>query len=122
MRGVLFITGWLATGLGALGVFLPLLPTVPFLLLAAACFARSSPRTRAWLVGSPVLGPALQQYLDHRVVPLRAKVVALALLWPGVGWAATAVVPVPAVSIALVVVAVAVSVYLVRLPVAPTPS
>lgn len=116
MRIVLFITGWLATALGALGALLPLLPTTPFLLLAAACFAKSSPRSRAWLLNSPVLGPVLQQYLQHRVVPRRAKAVALLLLWPSIGWTATRAVPVPAVGAALVVLAFVVTVYLLSLP------
>ncbi|MDX1455878.1 MAG: YbaN family protein [Gammaproteobacteria bacterium] len=116
MRGLYFMTGWLATGLGAAGVFLPLLPTTPFLLLAAACFARSSPRTREWLLEAPHLGPVLQDYLAHRVVPLRAKCLALLFLWPSVGWTATSVVPVPAVGIGLVVIAAAVTLYLLWLP------
>ena len=116
MRIAFFIMGWFATALGALGAFLPLLPTTPFLLLAATCFARSSPRTREWLLNAPHLGPALRNYLEHRVVPTRAKAFALLLLWPGVGWTATRVVPVPAVGVALVLLALCVSAYLLLLP------
>lgn len=116
MRIVLFVTGWLATALGALGAVLPILPTTPFLLLAAACFAKSSPRSRAWLLRSPVLGPVLEQYLQHRVVPQRAKAVALLLLWPSIGWTATRAVSVPAVDAALVILAFVVTLYLLSLP------
>lgn len=116
MRIVVFIVGWLAVALGALGLLLPLLPTTPFLILAAACFARSSQRSREWLLGSRWLGPVIDEYLQHRVVPLRTKMFALVLLWPSVGWTATQVVPVPAVGVALLVIALLVTGYLLRLP------
>lgn len=116
MRLILYITGWLATALGAAGLFLPLLPTTPFLLLAAACFAKSSPRTRERLLAMPRLGPVLRDYLAHRTVPRSAKLLALLFLWPSVGYAATQVVPLPEVSALLVVIAVVVTGYLLSLP------
>jgi len=81
----LLALGWLSVALGVIGIFLPLLPTTPFLLLAAACFARSSPRVYHWLVSHPRLGPWIQQYLDGDGMPLRAKVWAIVLLWLGIG-------------------------------------
>lgn len=116
MKAILFITGWLATALAALGLLLPVLPTTPFLLLAAACFARSSPRCRRWLLESPALGPVLQQYLEHRVVPRRTKALALLLLWPGITFAATRVEPAPLLPAMLFAIALAVSLYLLHLP------
>lgn len=85
VRGSLLALGWLSVALGVIGIFLPLLPTTPFLLLAAACFARSSPRVYHWLVSHPRLGPWIQQYLDGDGMPLRAKVWAIVLLWLGIG-------------------------------------
>ncbi|MDX1442678.1 MAG: YbaN family protein [Gammaproteobacteria bacterium] len=119
MRTLLFIIGWLAVALGALGVALPLLPTTPFLLLAVACFARSSDRSRQWLMESRHFGPILANYLEHRVLPRRAKWLALGLLWPSVGWTATQLVPLPAVSVGLLLLALAISVYLLMLPSRP---
>lgn len=78
--------GLVFVGLGALGVFLPLLPTTPFLLLAAACFARSSPRLHGWLIGSPLLGPLLLDWERHGAIALRAKWTCTVLLLGAISW------------------------------------
>ncbi|MCW2474732.1 MULTISPECIES: DUF454 family protein [unclassified Symbiopectobacterium] len=69
----LLVLGWLAVVLATLGVVLPLLPTTPFLLLAAWCFARSSPRFHAWLLYRSWFGPYLRHWQDHRALPPGAK-------------------------------------------------
>ena len=76
MRLIWFIAGLLALGLGMIGVVLPLLPTVPFLLLAAFCFARSSIRLHDWLLAHPVLGPPIEDWRRKGVIRRRAKIVA----------------------------------------------
>jgi len=77
MRPLLFILGWLLFGLGFVGAFVPMLPTTPLMLLALWCFARSSNRFHDWLYAHQVFGPQLQQYHEHRVIPLVAKCVAV---------------------------------------------
>jgi uncharacterized membrane protein YbaN (DUF454 family) len=77
MRPLLFVLGWLFFGLGFAGVFLPVLPTTPLMLLALWCFARSSDRFHDWLYTHKVFGPPLQCYREHRVIPMVAKCVAL---------------------------------------------
>ncbi len=72
--------GFVCVGLAALGVFLPLLPTTPFLLVAAACFARSSPRFYRALLGNRVFGPLIRDWREHRAVPLRAKLMAISAI------------------------------------------
>lgn len=72
-RIILLIIGWLAMGLATLGVILPLLPTTPFLLLAAWCFARSSPRFHHWLLHRSFFGPYLRHWQQYRALPPKAK-------------------------------------------------
>ncbi len=67
--------------MGVVGIFVPMLPTTPFLLLAAALFARSSPRLYDWLLGHPRLGPYIRAFREERAIPLRVKVWSLVLLW-----------------------------------------
>lgn len=92
LRWVLRIAGILSVGLGVLGVFVPLLPTTPFLLLAAACFVRSSPRLYRWLIHHKWFGSYIRCYREYRAITLRAKVVTLALLWAVIGYTAIGVV------------------------------
>lgn len=67
-------------GVGGLGVVVPGLPTTPFLLLAAACFARSSPRLYAWLLRNPTFGPLIEDFRAGRGVSMRVKVTALSMM------------------------------------------
>ena len=80
MRHLIFILGWLLFGLGFVGVFVPVLPTTPLMLLALWCFARSSERFHDWLYTHRVFGPPLQQYREHRVIPVLAKAAALVFM------------------------------------------
>lgn len=80
MRLVYIAIGCTAVVLGVAGIFLPLLPTTPFLLLAAWAFARSSPRLEAWLVRHPRLGPPISAWRERGAIPARAKIVAIAAM------------------------------------------
>lgn len=85
LRSLLLAIGFSSVGLGVIGIFLPVLPTTPFLLLAAACFARSSQRFHDWLVYHPSLGPWIQDYLEGNGIPLKAKLYSIGLLWVSIG-------------------------------------
>ena len=74
------LLGFLFVGIGGLGVILPLLPTTPFLLLAAACFARSSERWHQWLLNSGTFGPIIRNWEEHRCIPRRAKIASLLIM------------------------------------------
>lgn len=85
IRYVLLAIGWLSVALGVIGIFLPLLPTTPFLLLAAACFMRSSKRFYLWLVNHRQLGPWIVDYLNGQGIPLKGKVYTISLMWLSIG-------------------------------------
>ncbi|WP_033073045.1 YbaN family protein [Sphingopyxis sp. MWB1] len=76
-RHLFFVGGWLSLALGAVGAVLPLLPTVPFVILAAFCFARSSPRLEAWLVTHPRFGQHIVAWRENGAISRRGKVAAL---------------------------------------------
>ncbi len=67
--------------LGILGIFLPLLPTTPFLLLSAALYFRGSPRLYDWLLSHKRLGPYIRNFRENKAIPLRVKVVSVSLVW-----------------------------------------
>jgi uncharacterized membrane protein YbaN (DUF454 family) len=79
-RVIFLLLGWGFVGLAVLGVFLPLLPTTPFLLLASSCFLRSSPRWQRWLKSNRVFGPMIRDWDEHRAVSRPVKVVAVAVV------------------------------------------
>jgi len=73
--------GMISLGLGIIGIFIPLLPTTPFLLLASICLVRSSSRMHHWLMHHPILGRYLTDYLEHRAIRPAARISALIFLW-----------------------------------------
>jgi uncharacterized membrane protein YbaN (DUF454 family) len=113
LRYLLLGVGCASVCLGVIGVFLPIMPTTPFLLLAAACFARSSPRFHAWLLGHPQLGPLLKSYLNGEGIPFKAKVLSIGSMWVSIAVSCWFV-PWPWVRVLLVAVALAVTVYIAR--------
>ncbi|MDP2401703.1 MAG: YbaN family protein [Actinomycetota bacterium] len=115
-RHLLLACGWIALGLAALGAVLPVMPTTPFVLLAAACFMRSSERLHTWLVKHPVFGCHIEDYLAGRGLRARTKVVALTTLWASVSASVLLFVPLVHAKVLIVLIAAAVSVYLLRLP------
>jgi uncharacterized membrane protein YbaN (DUF454 family) len=107
--------GLLATTLGLIGVVVPLLPTTPFLLLAAACFVRSSDTLYGRLISNRLVGGFIRDYREQRGVSARAKITALALLWGVIGYTALTAVDAAWLRVLLAVVAVAVTIHLLRL-------
>lgn len=112
---------WLLKGIGVvavvlavLGAFLPLLPTTPFLLLASACFARSSVRAHNWLRTNPLFGTYLRDWEDGRGLPLRGKVAILLFMWGSMGYSMTRVAHLPALVALLVLIGLGVSIFLLR--------
>jgi hypothetical protein len=104
--------GLLAVGLGTAGIFLPLLPTTPFLLLAAACFFRSSPRLYNWLIAHKRFGRFIRQYREHHAISRRARLATLSLLWGTLAFSGLVVLDAPWARILLLAVGVGVSLHL----------
>ena len=115
LRWTLRIAGVLSVALGVLGILVPLLPTTPFLLLAAGCFVRSSPKLYAWLMNHKWFGSYIRHYRVYKAIPLRAKIVVLALLWGTIGYAAIGVAKVWWLRTLLVAIAAAVTAHVLRL-------
>ena len=115
-RTVYIITGILCVILGIVGIFLPVLPTTPFLVGAAWLFARSSPKASQWLLNHRILGIYVRDYHEGRGVPLRIKVFAIIMLWLGISSSALFFVDFPPAKILLVVIAVVVTIHILRLP------
>lgn len=107
--------GWICTGLAVAGLVLPLVPTTPFLLLAAACFVRSSPRFHRWLLSNRSFGPLLEQWRRERTIPRAAKIKAYVVVILSFG-CSIALVGVAWVSIALLVLGSGLIVWIARLP------
>jgi uncharacterized protein len=116
LRLSLITVGLVCTGLAILGIFLPLLPTVPLLLLAAACFARSSERIHSWLLQHPRLGPMIRGYLDGQGIPLKSKIYAIALLWLTIPVSVLFLTTLYWVKVTLLAIGCGVTIYLLRLP------
>lgn len=109
MRIFLTVCGCLSVCLGIIGIFLPLLPTTPFLLLAAACFFRSSPRLYEWLLRHKHLGPYVRNFREHKAIPLRAKIISVSMVWITLLYAAFGVVTHPWLRLFLLLLAAALS-------------
>ena len=118
-KWLLMSLGVLATAVGLIGVVVPLLPTTPFLLLAAACFVRSSDTLYDRLTTNRLLGGFIRDYREQRGVTARAKMTALVLLWGVIGYTALTVVDLIWVRVLLAVIAVAVTVHLLRMKTLP---
>ena len=87
-RPLLIAAGTTSTAIGIVGIFVPVLPTTPFLLLAAACYMRSSERFYRWLVHNRFFGAYIRNYIEGKGIPVKVKVITLTLLWVTIGLSA----------------------------------
>jgi len=111
-KWLLIAAGSLSVGLGVLGIILPLLPTTPFLLLAAACYLRSSERLYNWLIHHRLFGKIITDYMEKRTISVRVKISSLTLMWLAISYSALFVVSVLWVSILLFVIAIGVTIHI----------
>lgn len=86
MRVFLVVIGAISFVLGVVGIFLPMLPTTPFLLLSAAAWVKASPQLYEWLLRHKVFGEYIRNYREHRAIPLRVKITSVSLVWLTIGY------------------------------------
>jgi hypothetical protein len=115
-QAVYLIIGTLALVLGAIGLFLPVLPTTPFVILAAACYLRSSKRMHAWILQSRLFGETIENFQAGRGLKRDTKIRALVLMWATISISAFFFVDQLIFRGAMFLVAAGVTVYLLRLP------
>jgi len=116
MRITCLALGMGCVALGIAGIFLPLLPTTPFMLLAAACFARSSERFHDWLLNHRIFGTTVRAWQQHRSIPRRAKWLAILTMAGTLSLSILTVVSNPWLQFALAAFGVGLAVYLYRIP------
>lgn len=112
VKALLIILGSISLALGVIGIFVPLLPTTPLLLLAAALYFRSSPKLYDWLLNHPRLGTYIRNFREHRAIPLRVKIVSVSLVWLTIGYCIIAVVEPLWLRIALALLATAITIHI----------
>ncbi|MBW1863209.1 MAG: YbaN family protein [Deltaproteobacteria bacterium] len=103
----LILVGHFSAALGILGIFIPLLPTTPFLLLAAACYAR----IYIWLINNKWLGNYIENYREKKIIPLKVKVLSLSLLWITIGFSIFFVVNIFLLRVILILIVIGVSIH-----------
>ena len=109
MKYILIVLGSISLALGVIGIFLPLLPTTPFLLLAAALYVRSSEELYNWLIHQKYLGTYIRNFREHKAIPLHAKIISVTLVWTTLLYCAIGISENIYLSIGLLILAVGIS-------------
>lgn len=111
-QGLLIAAGTASVGVGVVGIAVPILPTTPFLLLAAACYVRGSERMYNGLLNNRILGEYIRSYREGRGLPLRIKVLTISLLWITIGYSTVFVIDAAWVRIILLIIATGVTIHI----------
>ena len=114
-RILLISTGAFFVGVGIAGIFIPILPTTPFLLIAAALYAKSSQKFYNWLINNKIFGRYIKNYREGKGIPLKLKIFTIALLWITIGCSAFFAVDILWVRIILGIIAVGVTIHIIRI-------
>jgi len=115
-RGFFIMAGSISLGIGAIGIFLPLLPTTPFILLAAACYCKGSKSLNEWLLNNRLFGSFIRNYMERKGISVRSKIFAISFLWATISYTALFAVNLFIAQIILFIIAVAVSTHIITLP------
>lgn len=115
IRILLIVIGTISVFLGVLGIFMPLLPTTPFLLLAAFCYAKSSERFYNWLITNRFCGQYIRNYREGLGIKLKHKLFTISLLWLTIGYSVIMVISNKWVRFLLILIAISVTIHLIKL-------
>ena len=115
-KAIFVVGGTICLGLATVGIFLPILPTTPFLLLSAACYYKGSERMHRWLLGNKLFGTYIKNYKEGKGISLKGKSLTLFLLWSTICYSAFFLMNILAVQIILFTVGTAVTVHVITLP------
>ncbi len=113
VKALYFIGGTISLILGIIGIVLPILPTTPFLLLAAACYARSSERFYNWLLNNRILGTYIRNYIEGRGMPIKIKIFTISMLWITILISAFLIIQIFWIRIVLIIIAIAVTIHII---------
>ncbi len=116
VRMLLRLVGTLFLLIGCVGIVLPLLPTTPFLLLALACYARSSERWYHWLITNRWFGEYIKNWHEGKGIPMKTKILTIAFLILTIGYSALVVVPFFIGKAILIIIAICISMHVLSLP------
>ena len=117
VKRILFsVLGTIFLGIGCIGIILPILPTTPFLLLAAACYVRGSERIHRWMMRNRLFGEFIKNYMEGKGIKSRQKVITLAFLWVMIIFTTVYMIENMIVRILLLIIALTVSVHILKLP------
>jgi hypothetical protein len=109
---LMIATGTFLIGVSIVGIFVPVLPTTPFLLLAAALYAKSSRRFYNWLINNRILGRYIKNYREGKGIPLKIKIIAISILWITIGYSAIFAMDILWVRILLILIAIGVTIHI----------
>ena len=114
-KKMLVFAGHIFVGLGVIGAVLPVMPTTIFLLLAAACYAKSSPKFYHWLHHNKYFGSQLKNYREKKGIPIGSKIISLAILWLTIGFTVFFMDMQLFINVILLVIAAAITIHLVTI-------
>ena len=115
-RTIYVFIGTIFLVIGAIGVVIPVLPTTPFLLLAAACYVRGSDRLHHWMINNRIFGEFIRNYREGKGITFRNKLLTIALLWVSISFSALFIIERPMIKALLFLIAIAVSAHILLLP------
>lgn len=114
-KNLLILCGMISVALGTIGIFIPLLPTTPFLLLAAYCFLKSSDNAYKWLLNNKVYGTYVRDYIEKKGIPVKVKIISLLLLWIGILYSAIFITDNKLLRASLIIILVGVTLHIVTI-------